>query len=70
VPNIPGVNRLNAVRAFEKAGFRIIRQGKHIAMSNGERRLVIPRHNPLKGITMGAIVRDAGMTTEEFRNLL
>jgi hypothetical protein len=35
VPKIPGVNHLDAVRALEKANFRIIRQGKHIAMSDG-----------------------------------
>src|SRR5256885_12728373 len=39
VPKIPGVNHLDAVRALEKAGFRIIRQGKHIVMSDGVRLL-------------------------------
>jgi predicted RNA binding protein YcfA (HicA-like mRNA interferase family) len=33
LPKIPGVNHLDAVRALEKAGFRIVRQGKHIVMS-------------------------------------
>lgn len=46
MPKLPGINHLEAVRAFEKAGFRIIRQGKHIIMSDGVRVLVIPRHNP------------------------
>jgi predicted RNA binding protein YcfA (HicA-like mRNA interferase family) len=58
------------VRAFEKAGFRIIRQGKHIVMSNGERLVTIPRHNPIKSFTMGGIVQDAGLSVEEFRALL
>jgi predicted RNA binding protein YcfA (HicA-like mRNA interferase family) len=31
VPKIPGVNHLDAVKALEKVGFRILRQGKHIA---------------------------------------
>jgi predicted RNA binding protein YcfA (HicA-like mRNA interferase family) len=70
VPRIPGVNHLEAVRALEKAGFRIIRQGKHIIMSNGVRQVVIPRHNPIKAFTMGGIVQDAGLTVEEFRKLL
>jgi len=30
MPSISGVNHLRAVRAFEKAGFWIIRQSKHI----------------------------------------
>ena len=70
MPRIPGVNHLDAVRALEKAGFRIIRQGKHITMSDGTRQVTIPRHNPIKAFTMGGIVRDAGLTPEEFRKLL
>ena len=70
MPRIPGVNHLNAVRALEKAGFRMIRQGKHIVMSDGTRQVTIPRHNPIKAFTMGGIVQDAGLTAEEFRNLL
>ncbi len=56
--------------AFEKAGFSIIRQGKHIVMSDGVRIITIPRHNPVNAITMGGIVRDAGLTNEKFRALL
>jgi predicted RNA binding protein YcfA (HicA-like mRNA interferase family) len=70
VPRIPGVNHLDAVRALEKAGFQIIRQGKHIVMSDGIRQVSIPRHNPIKAVTMGGIARDAGLTVEEFRKLL
>ncbi|HEY2321777.1 MAG TPA: type II toxin-antitoxin system HicA family toxin [Thermoanaerobaculia bacterium] len=70
MPKIAGINHLDAVRALEKAGFRIARQGKHIVMTNGGRILTIPRHNPVNAITMGAIVRDAGLTVEEFRALL
>jgi predicted RNA binding protein YcfA (HicA-like mRNA interferase family) len=70
VPKIPGVNHQDAVRALEKAGFRISRQGKHIVMTDGVRILTIPRHNPVNALTMGGIVRDAGLTVEEFRKLL
>ena len=68
--NLPGVNHLEAVKAFEKAGFRIIRQGKHVVMSDGAHFITIPRHNPVNAITMAGIVRDAGLTIEEFRKLL
>ena len=67
---LAGVNHLDAVRALEKVGFQVIRQGKHIVMSNGVRQLTLPRHNPIKAFTMGGIVRDAGLTVEEFRLLL
>ncbi|MEX2174454.1 MAG: type II toxin-antitoxin system HicA family toxin [Pirellulaceae bacterium] len=67
---IAGVNHLNAVRALEKAGFTIVRQGKHIVMTDGKRQVTIPRHNPIKAFTLGGIVQDAGLTVEDFRKLL
>jgi len=70
MPKIPGVNHLEAVTALERAGFRIIRQGKHIVMTDGNRILTIPRHNPVNAFTMGGIARDAGLTVEEFKKLL
>jgi predicted RNA binding protein YcfA (HicA-like mRNA interferase family) len=70
VPKLPGINHLRAVRALEKAGFKFVHQGKHIVMSNGTRILTVPRHNPVNEYTMGGIVRDAGLTIEEFRKLL
>ena len=70
MPKIAGVNHQDAVRALEQAGFRILRQGKHIVMTDGVRILTIPRHNPVNALTMGGIVRDAGLTVAEFRKLL
>jgi predicted RNA binding protein YcfA (HicA-like mRNA interferase family) len=70
VPKLAGINHLDAVRALEKLGFRIARQGKHIVMTDGSRVITIPRHNPVTAITMGNIVRDVGLTNEEFRKLL
>ena len=52
MPKIPGVNHLRAVQAFEKAGFKIVRHGKHIVMSDGSHFITIPRHNPVNALTM------------------
>lgn len=70
MPKIPGIHHPDAVRASEKAGFRIVRQGKQIVMSDGTRQVVIPRGNPIKAFAMGGIVQDAGPTVEGFRRLL
>jgi predicted RNA binding protein YcfA (HicA-like mRNA interferase family) len=71
MPKIPGINHLHAIRALEKAGFTIVRQGKkHVVMSDGSRFLTIPRNNPINAFTMGGIVKDAGLTVTEFRKLL
>ena len=70
MPKIPGVNHRDAIRALEKAGFRVARQGRHVVMTDGSRILTIPRHNPVNAYTMGAIVRDAGLSERQFRDLL
>ena len=62
-------SRLNLSRDIHP-GFKIVRQGKHIVMSDGSHFIIIPRHNPVNALTMGGKVKDAGMSVEEFRNLL
>jgi predicted RNA binding protein YcfA (HicA-like mRNA interferase family) len=70
VSKLPGINHLRAVAALEKVGFRVLRQGAHIIMTDGMRILTIPRHNPVNAFTMGGIIRDAGLSLDEFRKLL
>lgn len=70
MPRIPGVNHLDAVRVLEKIGFRVARQSKHVVMTDGQRIVTIPRHNPVNAFTRGGIARDAGLTPEAFRKLL
>jgi predicted RNA binding protein YcfA (HicA-like mRNA interferase family) len=70
MPIIPGVGQSDAVKVFQKLGYRIARQSGHVIMSNGKVRLSIPRHSPINAITMGAIAKDAGLTPEQFRKLL
>ena len=70
MPNVPGINHKRAIKAFEKAGFQIVRQGKHITMTDGEHILIIPRANPINGYTMGAIIKGSEMTFKEFKKLL
>ena len=55
---------------FQKLGYRVVRESGHLILSNGTQRLVIPRHNPANAITMGAIAIDAGLTPQQFRELL
>ena len=70
MPTYPGVNHRSAVKALEKAGFRISRQGKHIVMTDGLRIVTIPRHDPVNAITMARIIRDAGLDPDTFKRLL
>jgi predicted RNA binding protein YcfA (HicA-like mRNA interferase family) len=70
MPKLPGISHQHAVRAFEKAGFWITRQGKHITMTNGERIVTIPRANPVDAFTMAGVIKAAGLTIDEFKKLL
>ena len=70
MPKIPGVHHKDAIRALLKAGFSVVREGKHTVLSDGTRFLTIPRHNPINAFTMGAIARDADLSPDEFRKLL
>lgn len=70
MPRLPGINHQRAIKAFEKVGFSIARQGKHITMTNGERIITIPKANPIDAFTMAGIVKDAGLSIEDFKKLL
>ena len=58
------------VVALSKIGFRVIRQGKHIGMSDGIRHLTVPRHKRLNPYTLRAIIKDAGLTDQKFKELI
>lgn len=70
MPTLPGVPHQRAVRALQKAGFVVIRQGKHTILSNGVRTVQVPRHDPVNAYTMVRIVHDAGLTIDEFKQLM
>ncbi|MCZ6633379.1 MAG: type II toxin-antitoxin system HicA family toxin [bacterium] len=70
MPKLPGIPHQRAIRALERAGFQIVRQGKHVSMTKCDRIIVIPRANPINAFTMGGIIKDAGITIEEFKKLL
>ena len=71
---LPAIKPKEAVRALEKAGWRIHRQkGSHVSMhKEGVPELVvIPLHTgDLPKGTLHGIIEDAGLTTEEFMELL
>ena len=62
-----------AVKAFQKAGWEVIGQvGSHVVMvKSGVRvNLSIPQHKELSVGTLRALIRNAGLTVDEFLDLL
>ena len=70
MPKLQGINHQRAIKAFEKAGFWIARQGKHITMTDGDHILSIPRANPINAYTMASIIKGSGLSIEQFKVLL
>lgn len=69
--NIPtDLSAERVVRALKKAGFEIIRQGKHISMVKRDVIVIIPRHKRIKRETLREIIKDSELTIEEFKDLL
>jgi len=67
---LAGIAHQRAIKALQKAGFRVARKGKHVVMTNGQKVITIPRRNPINAFTMAGIVREAGLSISEFRRLL
>jgi predicted RNA binding protein YcfA (HicA-like mRNA interferase family) len=74
VKKLPLISGREAVRAFRKIGYEIDHQtGSHIILRHREPpycRLSIPDHEELAKGTLRALIRQAGLTTEEFIDLL
>ena len=64
------VSAERAVRALQKVGFKVVTRGKHIGMSDGTHRLTIPDHKRLNPYTLKTIIKDAGLTDDDFKELL
>ena len=58
------------VNALSKVGFKVIKEGKHIGMSDGVHRVTIPRHRRINPYTLKGIIKDAGLSDEEFKKLI
>ncbi len=70
---LPVVSGAKAVRAFGRAGWRHARQkGSHVVLIRPGHiaSLSVPQHRELAPGTLRALIRAAGMTIEEFADLL
>ena len=66
--DVPGAE---ALQALERLGFSITRQvGSHVRMARGNRRVTVPMHHDLVVGTLQSILRQAGISVEEFVDAL
>ena len=69
---LPVCSGQDAIRAFQKLGYAVDHQtGSHIILRHPQmRRLTVPNHRELAKGTLRALIREAGLTKEEFVRLL
>lgn len=72
---LPVISGQEAVRAFERIGYRVVRQkGSHLRLRDdlgpNHLPLTIPNHKTLKSGLLRRLIRDAGLSVEEFGELL
>ena len=72
---VPSVNYPQVVAAFERAGWRVVRQkGSHIRVERVSAgptlKATIPAHKPIKRSTLAKLLKDAEMDLEDFLALL
>ena len=67
MPKLPVVSGVEAVRALERLGFVMARQrGSHIVLRRGASGCVVPNHRELKAGTLNGILKQAGVSADEF----
>ena len=71
MPKLPRVSGAEVVRALERLGFAVARQrGSHIVLRRGSTGCVVPNHRELKTGTLAGVLKQAGVSAEDFMNAL
>ena len=72
MPRLPTVSCNDTISAFERVGWRVKRRGNHVVMTKPGSivSLSIPNHREIAKGTLRKLIRLAGMTVDEFTQLL
>lgn len=70
-PSLPHISGADAIRALQKLGFVVVRQkGSHVMLRRGSTGCVVPNHRELKLGTFSGILKQAGVSADEFTAVL
>ncbi|MER3447205.1 MAG: hypothetical protein C4291_10345 [Candidatus Dadabacteria bacterium] len=72
---VPNLSYTEIIKVLQRAGFIVVRQrGSHIRLQKRTQsriiKITVPAHKPVKKGTLARIIKDAGLTVEEFKQLL
>lgn len=66
-PSVPPVSGAEAVRRPQRLGFVVARQkGSHVVLKRDGAGCVVPLHDELKAGTLAGVLRQAGVSADEF----
>ena len=66
-PSLPHISGAEAIRALQKLGFVIARQkGSHVILRRGSTGCVVPNHKEIKVGTISSVLKQAGVSVDEF----
>ncbi len=67
MPSLPRVSGAEAIRALERLGFAVARQrGSHVVLRRDHEGCVVPNHRELKTGTLAGVLKQAGVSPEQF----
>lgn len=67
MPKLPVLSGQDVIRILERLGFEQIRQrGSHVVLRRQAVGCVVPLHKELKTGTLVGVIRQAGITQDEF----
>jgi len=74
MPKLPIISGVKVLKALAKIGYEVDHQtGSHMILRQKEephRRLTVPNHDEIAKGTLLAVIRQSGLTREEFMDLL
>ena len=73
MPKLPQISGRECVITLEKVGYRLLRQTRshvHVRRDKPFAQVAIPNHNPIKRGTLQSIIRQSGLSVDEFLELL
>jgi predicted RNA binding protein YcfA (HicA-like mRNA interferase family) len=71
MPSLPVISGSETVRALQRLGFIVVRQrGSHIVLRRGSQGCVVPNHREIKVGTLAGLLKQAGVSIDDFVNAL
>jgi len=67
MPKLPRIGSRDCLAALQRLGFTVVRQkGSHVVLRRDSSGCVVPNHKEIRTGTLSGILKQAGVSVEEF----